>query len=182
MTLGDMKDWDLQSSMSLILPPQDGEAVPAYLTAVTRALGGRTDAALARSMGQPAHVLANWRRRQRVPDEHLSWFSTSLVEKIGTYNPDLPSVGLTARAAVIRLISETGGNPIGAKQRSSDGNGLALGALLAFAQFLIDVTEIHGAGGVSADDVAQRMKPLMRILAKADHLRAYIAVPQQVPQ
>ncbi|WP_242414714.1 hypothetical protein [Sphingomonas panni] len=173
MTRGDMKDSVLQSSMSVILPPQSDDAVPAYLSAVVRALGGRSDADLARTIGVPSHVIANWRRRRRIAANYEVWFSTTLAEKIGTYNRDLPNVDATAKAAVIHLILQTDGNPLSASRDHIGATGLALGGLLALAQFTLDVLAATGTATDDANTVAGLIRQMMPAFAMADHLRAY---------
>ena len=170
VTCDDMKDSDLQSSMSWVTPPAEGDAVLTFLSAAVRALGGRSDAALARTMHVQPHLIANWRRRMTIPDEHVVWFRTTFVEKVGTFNNDLPQVSLEARAAVVLLVAETDGDPIDAGNSASIAAGLALGGLLALAQFLVDV----GAGW-ETEKLVQIMRPLMMTFRRADYLRASIA-------
>ncbi|MCP3735965.1 hypothetical protein M9979_13915 [Sphingomonas sp. RP10(2022)] len=166
MTADDMKNSNLQSSMSLIQPPFDPEGVPAYLDAAARALGAPSDAGLARTMGVRPHIIANWRRRKAVPESYCGWFRSTLVEKIGTYNTTLPDVSLEARAAVVLLIAETRGDPVRAGSSAAIAAGLGLGGLLALAQFLVDL----GAGWESERLVAL-MLPLMSQFRQADQLR-----------
>ena len=105
-----------------------------------------------------------------IPDEHVVWFRTTFVEKVGTFNNDLPQVSLEARAAVVLLVAETDGDPIDAGNSASIAAGLALGGLLALAQFLVDV----GAGW-ETEKLVQIMRPLMMTFRRADYLRASIA-------
>jgi len=170
MTINDTKDGDMQSSMSWILPPVPGDGVPTYLSAAVRALGGRSDADFARTIGVKPHIIANWRRRRAVPDEWVGWFGSTFVEKVGTYNVELPKVSLEARTAVVALIARTRGDPIGAGRSASIAAGLGLGGLLALAQFLMDV-----GADCETEPLVDAMMPLMLMFRHADQLRTFLS-------
>lgn len=158
-----MEDSELQSLMSVAWPPDDeeGEAVPGYLAAAVRALGGRADADLARTIGVAPSVIANWKRRRRIPEDYRPWFATTLVEKIATYNSELPRVGPIAREALIRVLLQTNGNPLGVETNELEVTADVLGALLALAQFIVDASDAYGLGGMTnPDSVAEAVQRL----------------------
>lgn len=129
-----MDDTDFQSLMSLVAP-RDGESISLFVQRAVWALGGKTDAALADTMGLPRSTVANWKRRNRVADDYIAWFRTTLVEKIGLFARSSPNVTIEARAAVLNLIAKNDGDPLGAGLRTS---AAALHGLLALSQFLFD--------------------------------------------
>jgi hypothetical protein len=133
-----MKDMDTQSFMSIISPPT-GKDLGRYLSAVERALGFRSDAELAGMIGVAPGAIANWKRRGSVPADHLAWFTEVLVPRIASTWVDVPRTGRTARAAVIKLIVNTEGNPLGVPRFQLTSTAQALGGLFAFAEFLTEV-------------------------------------------
>ncbi|MGQ2940588.1 MAG: helix-turn-helix domain-containing protein [Blastomonas fulva] len=129
-----MNDTIFQSLMSLLSPGQD-ESVSLFVQRSVRALGGKTDATLADTMGLPRSTIANWKRRNRVADDYIDWFRTTLAEKIALYARPPVNVTIEARAAVLNLIAKTDGDPVGAGLKTSAS---ALYGLLALSQFLFD--------------------------------------------
>ena len=127
--------------VAALRPPSGTAALSAYIDAAVRALGGRADADLARTMGVPAATVASWKRRGLVPEGSFSWFTTTLAEKIAQYRSDLPQAGFTARAAVLRLVLMTNGDVLGVEHGAA-ATAHALGGLLALAQFLDEVADL----------------------------------------
>ena len=169
--------------MSLVLPPADEMLLSDYLTAAERALAVRSDAEMARCLGVRPHLIANWRRRRKIPEEYEGWFRSSFVEKIGTYNLEMPKVSYEARAAVVNLLGRAGGNPMAIAADAEFATAMAMGGFLALAQFLIDVAADHLGDGRNPDLIARAMLPLMTDLRNADHLRQFGRAPASaVPQ
>ncbi|HMO86004.1 MAG TPA: hypothetical protein PKC18_13905, partial [Lacipirellulaceae bacterium] len=104
-----MDEQKYKAFVALLVPPQ-GAALSTYIGAASRALGGRTDSDLARTIGVPVATLASWKKRGAVPDDRITWFTTTLVPKIAEYRSDLPDVSSTARAATVELLSRSSGN------------------------------------------------------------------------
>lgn len=135
---------DATNAMSFVAalrPPSGTAALSAYIDAAVRALGGRADADLARTMSVPDATVASWKRRGLVPEGSFMWFTTTLAEKIAEYRIDLPQAGFTARAVVLRLILLRHGDVLGIEQGTA-ATAYALGGLLALAQFLDEVADL----------------------------------------
>ena len=107
-----MNATDARDFIAAVRPPSGSTALAAYLDSAIRALGGRADVDLARSIGVPAATIASWKRRGSVPEDKLSWFTTTLTEKIAEYRSDIAQAEYTARAAVLTLAVQLGGDVV----------------------------------------------------------------------
>lgn len=136
MTTDDIKPHDMQSLMSLVCPQYD-ENVALYLKRASRALTVRTDMQLALTMGVTKASIANWKRRNAIPDDANSWFASTLIEKISAYNRELPQVSNDARLMVVTLLMQRYDNPLLSR---GEGHATAhmLAGLLALSQFFLD--------------------------------------------
>lgn len=170
-----MNDMDIQSLMSLILPPGDCD-VRFYLRHVSRALALRSDADLSATLGLPPATIANWKRRKKIPVDHEEWFRTNLVEKIVTYNVRIPDVEAEARAAVVRLIAENNGNPLKAHSQPYLATAHALGGLLALSQFLLDrMFDIcRDECEISMDRITALLNCAMMFARHGDQVRRFV--------
>ena len=77
-----MENRVLQSFASAMLPPSGVAALASYIAAAVRAVGVKSDAELARSLGIPPTHIANWKRRGEVPAEQHRWLSQTLLARI----------------------------------------------------------------------------------------------------
>lgn len=120
-------------------PPVEGQnGVREYIRAAVWALGGRTDADLARTMGLPPATIASWKRRGVIPESGRLWFTTTLAEKIVQHQlRHTNTQAAVARAAVIQVLGRHGGNPF-----DISGGPLAYAAMFdglhALAEFMLD--------------------------------------------
>lgn len=137
-----MDEQKYKAFVARLIPPQ-GAPLSAYISAASRALGGRTDSDLARTIGVPVATLASWKKRGAVPDDRITWFTTTLVPKIAEYRSDLPDVSNTARAATVELLTRTSGNPMRIERFPVFATANMLGAILAVAEFLVEVEGIE---------------------------------------
>lgn len=173
--MNDMKLTSLQSLFDVLRPPEGRDRLSAYLKAVAKALGGKTDVALAGALGVEASSVANWKRRGSVPREYIAWFTTALVEKIGTYSSELRPVTLEARSSVLALLANTSGNPLQVKGRIEEATALALPALFCLAQFLLEALIAHGESpdSITIERVSDLLEASMLTLRHADQLRHF---------
>lgn len=105
-----MKSAKVNAFIALMHPPL-GEGLKTYLSAAVRALGGRADADLGRTMGVPPSTIASWKRRGSIPEGHYTWFTTTLAEKIVEYKSKAYADDDVALAAAINLLARTNNNP-----------------------------------------------------------------------
>ena len=118
--------------------PPSGEPLKGYLRAAILALGGRSDADLARTIGVPASTVASWKRRGSIPESHYTWFTTTLAEKISVY----ASIDLrvaddpVALAAALLLLKKHSHDPLGLNDQSSAAAPYVLAAMSNLALFL----------------------------------------------
>lgn len=129
-----MKVEKVNAFVALMRPPS-GEGLKAYLAAAVKALGGRSDAALARTMGVPPSTVAAWKRRGGIPDGHYSWFSTTLAEKIMEAKSEAYAGEDVPVAAVLNLLLQTNHNPWGLDPQS---------ALVAAPRIVRELTPLAG--------------------------------------
>jgi hypothetical protein len=135
-----MHERKVNSLTAALAPPQGGAAMAVYLAAAVRALGGRSDADLARIIGVSPATVASWKSRGAVPEDRAAWFTANLVRSIAERRSDLPQVGTTARVAVIEALSRSDGNPLGLARFRSSGTAQMLGAMLALAEFFAETS------------------------------------------
>lgn len=140
-------------------PPQ-GAAVKNYVAAAVRALGGRADADLARTMGVPAPTIASWKKRGVIPEDHFLWFTTTLGEKILNYRSRSALADPISDAAVVRLLVRTGGNPLGLERQGVRAAPYVLPGLFALAAFLHQTSSAEWAE-LSEDDQIERLADLL---------------------
>lgn len=173
--MNDIKSMTMQSFMSYISPPSEAKWIGAYLTAAARALGGRSDADLARTIGVSPATIANWKRRGIIPEDAQAWFRTTLVEKIATYSRDLRPVSQQAREAVVRLLIETNGNPLHVKRAAEAATSHALAGLLVLAEFLCDLSHIDRASSSEPTPslIAALLGNGMMLFRRGDQFRQY---------
>lgn len=171
-----MKSIEMQSLMSLILPPEGEDELAAYLTSAIKALNAGSDAGLGRCIGVRPSTIANWKRRGIVAHDYVAWFGTTLVEKIGSYSRDrFPLCSLKARHAVINLIVNSTGNPLSAKRDGGQLTAIALPGLMALAQFLEERIEAtNGAEDCGIDEIVSALDAAMFQFRHSDHFRAYL--------
>lgn len=143
-----MNEMKVNAFIAALTPPAGTAELTAYVRGAVKALGGRSDADLARTMGIAPSTLASWKSRGAVPQEYVIWFTSTLADKIISYNADLPQVGLTARAVVLQFVERTVTSPRSALVPIYN---LAriLGGLLALAEFLAS----RSGGDLNATDV-----------------------------
>lgn len=171
-----MKYQSLQSLFAVLRPPEGQSHLSAYLKAASKALGGKpSDVGLARTIGVEPSNIANWKRRGSVPEDYIPWFTTTLIEKIGTYNSEIRDVDFLARKSVISFLTITEGNPLDVKEAPHDAAALALPALLCVAQFLCDALEAHGesSGSITAERIADLLAGSVFSLRNADQFRQF---------
>lgn len=171
--MNDMKKASLQSLMSALTPPADKAGLQAYVAAAVRALGGRSDADLARTLGVSPSSIANWKRRGAIPDEAQLWLRTTLLEKIATYSRDLRQTDAIAREAVVHLLVCTAGNPMRVRDQPVAATAQALPGLLAAAQFIYEARLAHGVQHVTSEDVAELLDAGMLSFRMGDQFRQY---------
>ena len=103
--------YDKAAGFVAVMRPPSGEGLKPYIAAAARALGGRSDADLGRSMGVPASTIASWKRRGSIPSPHYEWFTTALAEKILEARSKAYADDNFAMTAVLSLMAKTGNNP-----------------------------------------------------------------------
>lgn len=171
-TVDDMSDMEIRSLQSLfavLRPPEGQSKLSGYLRAASKALGGKTDAVLARTIGVEPSSVANWKRRGSIPSDYYQWFTTTIIEKINQYNPEIRDVGFIARKSVLSLFLRTSGNPLGVESNEQDVAAMALPGLLCTAQFICEALEAHGEDveSITADRVTDLLE------ATAFYLKAF---------
>ncbi|WP_326523964.1 hypothetical protein [Sphingomonas sp.] len=139
--------------MSVLTPPASKEHLQAFLNLTGAALGCRSDADMARTMGMLPSAVANWRRRGVVSAKGVEWFQTRLIQSIFYVSPDLPPLSDTgANAAVIDLIAKTNGNPIDASENVRLANAVSLPGLVALAQLFAALALLNGYSAKGAEE------------------------------
>lgn len=174
MTGSDMNDINIQSLMSLLHPCED-EGVPMFIAYVAKALGSSKDRAVANTMGVSPATLANWKRRNRIPDDYQVWFNTTLIEKIVGFNSQYPTTDLDARIALLRLLKETNGDPYKLGDKGEVAVANSIPGLLALSQFLLDrmYSTCRDESEVSIEQLCNQLKTSMFFARHADHIRAF---------
>lgn len=136
--------------------PPPGEALKTYLSAAVRALGGRADADLARTMGVPASTVAAWKRRGAIPESHYTWFTTTLSTKILEFKSKAYADDDIPLAAALNLLARTGHNPWGLQTKVAMLTApYILRELTPLAGFLHDSQPSRWEGLASAEIVDQ---------------------------
>jgi hypothetical protein len=166
-----MDDRKLQYFMSLISPPIGRRALSAYFKAIGRGVDHQTDAALARMLGVTAATLANWKRRGSVPQDWSVGIVTALVEKIATFNREMPRVSHPAREATIALMALTRCDPLQAGSAAIIVTAQALPGLLALAETIIELRAIRGEDG-RPEEIARLMQVAMPQFRRGAQFRA----------
>lgn len=174
MTRDDMNDMEMQSLMSLCLPPT-ADDVGFYLAHVGRALGVRSDSQIAGCLGLPPASIANWKRRRKIPGEYHALFGGALIEKIIGYNRALPAVDMKARLAIVLLIAKSGGNPLNVGSDGPLAAAESMGGLLALSQFILDrmYDTYHNIDDIEVERLVELLKAASIFARNADHLRKY---------
>lgn len=149
----------VKAYIAAMRPPQ-GEAVKGYIAAAVRALGGRSDAGLSRTMGVPAPTIASWKKRGVVPEDHFRWFTTTLGEKIIAYRAHMGIPDPVSDAAVVKLLVRTGGNPLGLEADGVRATPYVLPGLFALSAFLYQ-TQSAGWAALSEEDQTERLADLL---------------------
>lgn len=164
-----MDEAKVNAFIASLVPPTGTAELATYVRAAVRALGGRSDAALARTMGVAPSTLASWKSRGVVPQEYVTWFTSTLADKVADYNVDLPQVGITARAAVVELIVRTGSNPLRGEQ-SPPKVARILGGLLALGEFVAtrSSVDLRAAESTSVSKLADILEAAMLHLSRSD--------------
>lgn len=134
-----MNETKVNAFIASVAPPRGKDALSSYIEAVVRALGGRNDSALARTMGVAPSTLASWKSRGAIPEEWAPWFTTALVEKVAAYRRDLAPASLAATAAVVELLMRTDGDPLAMGDDSRATTARMLGPFFVIADFVIAV-------------------------------------------
>lgn len=134
-----MDERKVNAFIATLVPPRGKEAVAQFIDAAVRALGGRSDSALARTMGVAPSTLASWKARGAIPDEQVTWFTSTLGAKIVAYRQDLSNASLLATAAVVRLLGRTSGDPLRIGSAHLGPTARSLGPMLAIADFIVAV-------------------------------------------
>jgi len=163
-----MDEMKVNAFIASQLPPSGTAELAGYVRDAVKALGGRSDAALARTIGVSASTLASWKSRGAVPQDYVTWFSSTLADKIFGYNADLPQVGMTARAAVVELIARTGEvRQSGALPDQKTAH--MLGGLLALAEFVASRAKIDlkAADPKAVSNVADTLEGALALLDPA---------------
>jgi hypothetical protein len=104
-----------------------------------------------------------------VPDAEAGALPVFLIEKIATYNRELPNVRQAAIEGVLELLSKTGMNPLGARRTPGAATAQALPGLLSLAQLLLDL-DAKGARE-SAESLGRLLRAAVPIFRHGDHLR-----------
>ena len=151
-----MNALEVNAFVAAVSPPQGTQALSRYLYAAGKALGGKSDATLAKQFGINPVTLASWKRRGKLTDEAYTLFISMLPTKIIHHGLHTPMTSKRAREAVIILIKDTDGDPlrIGA-DRGIEATAFFLGGLLAMAEFLADLAEEDVR---AASDIARLMR------------------------
>ncbi|WP_109356360.1 helix-turn-helix domain-containing protein [Sphingorhabdus sp. EL138] len=169
-----MNDTNIQSLMSFLCPHED-EGVPMFIGCVAKALGSAKDRTVALTIGVSSATIANWKRRNRIPDDYQVWLNTTLIKKIVGYNRQYPKTELEARIALLRLLKETDGDPykLGIKGEVAVANSMP--GLLALSQFLLDRMYVtcRDESEVTVERLCDLLKTAMFFARRADHIRAF---------
>lgn len=161
------------------MQPPAGEGLRHYIAAAVRSIGGNSDAALARTVGVPAPTIASWKKRGVIPEEKAGWFPTTLAEKILQFSARGRADESIPRAAVVQLLVQTGGNPLGLpSERAVLLAPHLLEPLFALSGFLYFSRPDHWAQLAPSD----RVRSLTELLEGALALDGrHIPVPAQLP-
>ncbi|WP_417590795.1 hypothetical protein [Parasphingorhabdus sp.] len=174
MTGDDMNNINLQSLMSLMVPAKD-ESVSMFIATVAKALSSAKDRVVADTMGVTPATIANWKRRNSIPEENQEWFKTTLVEKIVSYNRTWPRTELEARIAFLRLLERTNGDPYDIGEKGALAVANSMPGLLSLSQFLIDrmYSVCADEAEITTEAICDLLIPSMFIARNADHIRVF---------
>lgn len=174
MTGSDMNNMKMQSLMSLIVPAGD-ESVAMFIATVAKALSSPKDRVVADTIGVTPATIANWKRRNSIPEEYQAWFKSTLVEKIVGYNRIWPRTELEARIAFLRLLERTNGDPYDVGEKGALAVANSMPGLLALSQFVIDrmYSVCADEAEITTEAVCDLLIQSMFIARNADHIRVF---------